>query len=229
MKKYLASLAILFCAAVLVPAACADQFQVYGPPAHNQFVAGAGLQMTSDNAIPGDYAGMEYQITSGLTVNDLTNLSADYTWQQGTFAGGSPRFTLFDQSFHAAYVYWGTPGGGCSMGGVPPVNTPATTGNYVGDAGLRVASNGFGGDNNPNTCVSWSSFASLVGGTQLSFITLDLDAGFAGTQQMTLQSFTVNNDTFDAVAASVPEPGSLALFGSGLLGLAGTIRRRRRK
>jgi hypothetical protein len=54
-------------------------------------------------------------------------------------------------------------------------------------------------------------------------ITLDLDRGFATTQQMLVASWVVNDRTY---STTTPEPSALLLLGSGVLLVAATLQRK---
>jgi hypothetical protein len=165
---------------------------------------------------------MAWLPTSTTTVDELTQLSADYLMTQGTFGGGAPRFSIWDSTDqHEAWIYWGTPLGGGTFS--DPNSAWGNTGNYadLSSADIRVYSNGFGGLNTSNTGTTWADFIAAVSGTQISGISLDLDGGWGagGTQQMFVDNFTVNGDVFDAQApAATPEPGT-----AGLLAVAGGL------
>lgn len=169
-------------------------------------------QVTSDTSGTG-YGGLELKITGTLTANMLNDLSANYQWEQGVFGGGgAPRFTLFDSSFNAAYVYWGANGFTVSD---PNSGAWGSTGNLADSSNTNrdVASNGFGGFSQPNSYVDWSQFLAQAGNTQISYITLDLDGAGSGggsIQQMLLNDFTVNGTTYSAPIPQTPEPSSIA-------------------
>jgi PEP-CTERM motif-containing protein len=188
------------------------------------------FQLTSDTTTPGapGYGGMYYTsandpLDTTLTLNTLTELSADYEMTEGTFGGGAPRFTIFDFNGNSAYIYWGTPDGFNFTD--PNAGSWANTGNYADPTSddLRVALNGFGGQNTPNSFETYAQAEAAVGNTEIQYITVDLDGGFTGTQQMLVDNFTVNDESFNAQA--VPEPASFSLIGVGALAL---LRRRRR-
>lgn len=217
----------------LSPAATADALSTYGdvatiatpntpPPPAEPY----SWQFTSNVQGTG-YAGLDLQISGNLTASNLTMLSANYLMTQGTFGGGSPRFTLFDGS-NSAWIYWGTPQNGGTFTDPNGGAAWGSTGNLAellsGD--IRVYSNGFGGDNNPNNGVSWATFlaSANVGNTQISDITLDVDGGWLNTQQMLVSSMTVNDQVYEASGAT-PEPSTLIMMGSGIIGLAGVLRR----
>jgi hypothetical protein len=182
-----------------------------GPPGNT-----LAWKITSDPAGIG-YGGLIVQIMGSLTPATLTNLIAEYVMLEGTFGCGAPRFTLFDNTSNpnnAAYLYWGTPVGG----GVftdPNLGSPnfASTGNYANLASLdlRVYSNGFGGDNDPNVGVTWATFVSLAGTTPISYITLDLDGSGCGlTQQMLVEDFAINSELFGSSVSVSYEIGYAA-------------------
>jgi hypothetical protein len=212
-------------------AATADVLSTYGdtavvptpgspapPPQPNSW------QFTSDTQGTG-YAGLELQITGNLTPAVLTNLSANYLMTQGSFGGGAPRFTLFDSSFNSAWIYWGTPQAGGNFSDPSGGTAWGSTGNFADllSNDLRVYSNCFGGYCNPNVGLTWAQFVNQVGNTAMSYITLDMDGGFTGTQQMLVSSMTVNDRTYEA---PTPEPGTLMMLGTGALGVAGVVRRK---
>ena len=185
------------------------------------------FQLTSSSAPGMADGGLEDKITSALPLSQLTTLSADYDMTTGPFAGGAPRFTLFDSGLNSAWVYWGTPTGGGSFSN--PNSAWANTGNYadLGSADVRVYSNGFGGVNSPNTGMTWSQFVGLAGSTDLSYVTLDLDGGWANSpngQQMLVDNFTVNSQVFDAGA--VPEPTVWSMLILGVAGIGTALRLR---
>ena len=165
-------------------------------------------------------------------MSDITQLSTDYQITVGPTAGGAPRFTLFDGSDNAAYVYFGTPQGG-------DVFTDANggawgnTGNYadLSSSDARVASNGFGGYSSGFPSVSWADFVSHVGTVDVAYVTLDLDAGtFVNTpagQQMLADNFTVNGNVL-AAGGGVPEPAGWALMIAGFGGVGAALRSRRK-
>jgi hypothetical protein len=189
------------------------------------------FQLTSDTTTPGapGYGGMFYTSANDpadttLSLDTLSQLSADYKMTEGTFGGGAPRFTFFDFNGNSGYVYWGTPQGGGTFTD-PNAGNWANTGNYADPTStdLRVALNGFGGQSTANTYETYAQAEATVGTTEIQYITLDLDGGFTGTQQMLADNFTVNGESFNAQA--VPEPASFSLLGIGALAL---LRRRRR-
>jgi hypothetical protein len=236
MKKVLvlSFLAIFATMFAFSPVAMADSLFTYGAtaviptppsPANNPPPQSRVWQFTSDTSGLG-YAGMYVAISGSLTPTGLTSLSAEYWMATGAFGGGAPRFSLWDSSNNEAYLYWGTPAGG-SFSDPQHGLAWGNTGNYADllSSDLRVYSNGFGGDNNPNVGVTWAQFLATgsVSSTQIADISLDLDGGFTGTQVLDVASFDINGHNYNA---PTPEPSSLVLLGSGILGLAGILRRK---
>ena len=211
----------------------ADTFATYGDA---QVVTGPdgqpAWQLTSNSAGPNTYSGMYVQISGPLTPTTLTTLSADYVMLTGTFGGGAPRFSLWDNSNNEAWIYFGTPTSGGSFTDPNQGNTNyANTGNYADATSpdVRVYSNGFGGYGNGNTGQTWAEFLADPGvsSTQIAYISLDLDGGFTGNQVMDTTNFDINGTTYSPSSAT-PEPAALALSGCGLL-LAGAFRRLRKR
>jgi hypothetical protein len=175
-------------------------------------------QLTSSTTSGVGYSGVYLQFTGPLTVDDLTNLSADYLFTQGTAVGGAPRFSIIDttnNTYNEAYIYFTNPDPG----------TWENTGNFVSTA--TVYSNGFGGYGDGNTGVSWATFLANVGSTDIGYISLDLDAGFAGDQGLDVANFDVNGSVYNAPAPT-PEPATLLLYFTGLVGMVWLVRRRQR-
>jgi hypothetical protein len=190
------------------------------------------FQLTSNTSNVG-YAGIYFDFTaSPITLNDITTLSTDYQMTVGPFAGGAPRFTIFDTTsnpYNAAYVYFGTPDGSGNFN--DPNSGWANTGNYAASSDLRVISNGFGGYSSNNAYITWSDLLSHVGGTDVGYVTIDLDGGGFGLgavtgQQMLTDNFTVNGNVM--TAGGVPEPASWALMMLGFGGVGAILRRRAR-
>lgn len=191
-------------------------------------------QLTSDSSGPNAYSGVYVTITGTLTPATLTELSADYVMETGTFGGGAPRFSIIDttsNTYNEAYVYFGTPEGGGTFTDPNGGNTTyANTGNYADLASpdVRVYSNGFGGFGNGNTGQTWAQFVASVGTVDIGYISLDLDGGFTGNQVMDTTNFDVNGTLYTPPTA-VPEPGSLGLMLClfAVLGIVGPLSRRR--
>jgi hypothetical protein len=215
----------------LASPAKADIFYTYGAATviPNPGIPGEGnvLQITSDVAATG-YGGIVYDASGNpFAVNQLTTLSALYQMTEGTFGGGAPRFSLFDttnNTNNGAYIYWGTPIGGGSFSD-PNAGSFTSTGNLadLSSSDVRVYVNGFGGQNTPNTGETWSQFVNDQGNTQIAYVTLDLDGGFTGTQQMITDEFTVNDAVYEAGPdpQPTPEPASVVLLGLCGLSLLG--------
>jgi len=89
------------------------------------------------------------------------------------------------------------------------------------------------GSNNPTTVAVWDSLGNLIESYNLTFLTGGgTDSGaFYGFQESTanISYFTLTDNYIgitDLTTGSVPEPGSLLLVGTGLLGVIGYSRRR---
>ena len=202
--------------------------------------SGPAYQLTSLQTGSPAYSGLYLELSTPITVDSLTQLSASYVMTEGTFGGGAPRFSLIDGSGNAldeAYIYFGTPAGGGSFSDPNAGNTTfASTGNYadLASADVRVYSNGFAGINTPNTGDTWAQFVTAVDATgapnpdnEIADVSLDLDGGFTGNEQMDVQNYDVNGEVFNPSVVAVPEPASWTLLGAGMLLAFGFLRRKK--
>jgi hypothetical protein len=198
-------------------AANAATIQTYGDVSSGP----SGYTITSDPAVAPGYGGIYYDFSSSTTtLSDITNISAVYQFLEGTIGPGAPRFSIGDTTSNLnneAYVYFGSPAGGGSFTDSSPT-TQKSTGNVVTDPDLRVQINGFNGDSTGASDITFADFLQRDGAAAISFISLDLDAGFAGAQQLLVSDFTV--------ATAVPEPSTWAMMMLGFCGL-GFVKLRR--
>ena len=213
MRKMISAAVAALTVVVATPAAAQVTQGQYG----DATAVSGGYQLTSDPSSGAGYSGLYFNFDPGLTLSSLTTLSANYELTQGSFAVGSPRFTLFDSvGGGVAYIYFGNvSGGGFSDPGT------GTTGNYADltSTDVRVECNGFTGCTTLYPGTTFADFVSQAGSTGISYVTLDLDGGYAGAQQLLVSEFNVNGNIYGAPAA-VPEPATWAmmLFGFGAIG-----------
>ncbi|HVT11496.1 MAG TPA: PEP-CTERM sorting domain-containing protein [Fimbriimonadaceae bacterium] len=214
-----------FAFSVALIAACAlsqaDYFGQYGNVnLVNDGPNGTAYQITSDNSLSTAWGGVYYVPNAGTTLNDLTTVSSDFSWLQGTFGGGAPRFSLGltnGSVSHEAWVYWGT---GPSYTDNPGAGWQ-NTGNLLASPDNRFDTSSFssfGGQYGDNAAHMFS----ILGSWTVQYVSLDLDGGWSqtgGIQQMNVTNFQVNGATIP-----VPEPASMAALAIGGLAL---LRRRR--
>lgn len=191
------------------------------------------LRMKSDSAsMPSTpYAYLRYIPTTSFQLQSLTTLSADFSWLQGSYHGGSPRFDLgldMDNSGtwdggvndRLLYVYWGTPPNFTDS----PAAGWQNTGNLMTDGATRFDLQSFGG---PYIGTAAQAMA-LLGTKNVLRAYVSLDAGWGGAQWMDVDYVNINGSVYDAQAI-VPLPAA-ALMGFPLIGLvagAGYLRRRK--
>jgi hypothetical protein len=209
---------MLALAVFAAPGARADIFGTYGDTTVVSVGPPTVYQLVSSTSGAG-FSGIYIEPTGTLTLNQITDLEADYEMTTGTFGGGAPRFSIGDTTNNTnneAYVYWGTPTGGGSFSDPNAGSTSLnTTTNYADltSTDLRVYVNGFDGIETPNTGITWAAFVAEAGTTDVGFITTDVDGSFAPstTQTMLEDNFTVNGVVVSNQSA-VPEPSEMVLL-----------------
>lgn len=141
-KRTVVFAALLFVAVLFVfgagPALAASGYTLFGDaslvsPGFNSFTA---AQIRSDDTIPPNYGGVDFNVPPGMTVADLNTLSTDYQFTAGSCGGGAPRFQINVRTpSHVTkniFVYIGPPPNytGC------PLNVWSNTGNLATPANL---------------------------------------------------------------------------------------------
>jgi PEP-CTERM motif len=184
----------------------------------------AAWQITSDPSVAPGYGGIVLNLPAGFTLGGFTSLSV--VLGGGPDQAGSIRFALTNEINvnQAAFIY---PGGETNTD--PNGGAIASTVNFVTSSGLYVNTNGFG-FGSANIDVPFDSFGDFVtaagASTPVDQLTLVADGGTSDSPEVfDVESVDING-TMDKPAAATPEPGSLVLFGSGVLGLAGLLRQK---
>jgi hypothetical protein len=135
-----------------------------------------------------DYSAASYSPPSGTTVDQLTSLVADYSWQFGTDHGGSLRWSITLDNGKSIFVYFGD----------EPNTTSESASNGSGvnllNAGdLRFDTSQVGG----TFYDTWANAQALASGHTVSDVSLVVDGGWAGDQILNLSDakVTVNGST----------------------------------
>ena len=173
----------------------------------------------SDN--PGvDYSYLSFTVNPPVTFNDITELSAAYSFTEGNCHGGSLRWQvrvdLGGGKTPAVFIYYGD----------YPSFTDGTTQsgtNLIGMSDLRYDTSQIPGG------AFYDSYAhaqTLIGTAPIIRATLMLDSGWGGDQRVSLTSATVATSTYTETFTPQPEssmtpirPTSQALFGISKIGV----------
>jgi hypothetical protein len=161
--------------------------KTYAPPVWESLLSNGSVS----------YAGLNL-LSPGLTLNQITNLSATYMFTEGDCKGGSLRWTLrvnvsgVNQILH---IYYGTPNGpdqGCSANSGSGANLITT-----GITPNRFEMQGGWGIPGPVYTTYADVLASTHGGNDLVDVAqLTLDSGWAGNQRAEVSLVTVNDNTW---------------------------------
>jgi hypothetical protein len=129
----------------------------------------------------------------GDTLDQLTNLQADYNVQTGCFGGGSPRFSIVTSKpgpSNEIHVYFGTPP---AFADCPAPSTWFSTGNLASDGqGTRWDTSEICPGTFYNTYSGAIACANSLGLT-ITAVVVATDGGWSGTNPATTQTFLFRN------------------------------------
>lgn len=167
---------------------------------------GTIVSNTSVANTPADDGGaIAFPIASGLTMAQITELSAEFNVTDDDCGGGSPRFVLNYDVNKNVVVYLGP---SPNFTGCTP-NTWTSTGNLVGTTdACRVDTSQI----SPGTqCSNWAAAATLMGSQAIKSISFVVDGGWSqADKEQTVQVRTVkiNKDTFLTTPTKTPPPAT---------------------
>ena len=161
--------------------------------------------LVSNTAVPNtpndDYGALGFPIASGMTLAQITQLSADYNVTDDDCGGGSPRFAINFGANKNVFVYLGPSPTftGCTQ------NTFVSTGNLVGTAdACRVDTSQI----SPGTqCSTWAAAVALLGSQTIQSISFVVDGGWSQAdkeQTVQVKNVKINNDTFLTTPTTPP-------------------------
>lgn len=168
------------------PATTTTTTRTYAPPVWES------VQSTGSYSV----ADLSLDPNTTVTFNDITNLSANYLFTEGTCHGGSLRWTLdvvHEGRIRSVHVYYGDPnqapaGQECSTNSGSEQNLLMNS-----TVENRFQMQGFGPAQVYN---SYETTQKIVGGDRVLAVRLVLDSGWGGTQRANVSDIKVNNNTF---------------------------------
>jgi hypothetical protein len=200
-KLLLAAVAALALAAA-APALAADP-TTGGTATITNGVATLVSNTSVANTPADDFGYIELPLPAGLTLAQITELSAEFNATDDECSGGSPRFEINYALNQNMFVYFG-PSPSSEFAGCT-ANTWLSTGNVVGnaDAGRNDTSQLTGGSYG----TSWAAAVALVGTQPINYIRVVVDGGWKfadGEQTVMLRNVKLNGTTFLTPEAPTP-------------------------
>jgi hypothetical protein len=148
------------------------------------------MLVADGNANPAIYSGVDFAVSSALTINDLNRLSTDYDFTASSCGVGSPRFGIQLDAYPngTIFVYIGPPP---SYAGCPAGWT--NTGNLL-TAASNVDTSQLPGGNFYDT---WGAAQARYSGSIVTDIFVVSDYGPAGSQTVLIDNTDVNGMLYD--------------------------------
>jgi hypothetical protein len=141
-----------------------------------------------------DYSILSFTPSTTLTFNDLTNLTAVYSFTLGNCHGGSLRWSVRTSPTQSVFIYYGAfPNFTDCTSPDSSLDTNQSGENMISKTDLRYDTSQYPGGTFYDT---HAHAQTLVGTTPIIRASLVLDSGWAGDQRLTLSSATVNDNTF---------------------------------
>lgn len=210
MKRILLCLVAMLGLATAAPALAADP-TVSGSATITNNVATLVSNTSVANTPNDDFGALGFPIASGLTLAQITQLSAEFNVTDDDCSAGSPRFAINFGTNQNVFVYLDpTPSvsGGCTA------NTWLSTGNLVGASdACRVDTSQI----LPGTqcTATWASAVALLGTRPILSISLVVDSGWSQAdkeQTVQVRNVRINNDTYLTPQAPAPPKVNPAQF-----------------
>jgi hypothetical protein len=199
-KKLLLAAVAAVSLAVSAPAFAADGTTTFGAATVTGGVATL-VSNTSNTDTAYDFSGVTLPLPAGLTLAQITQLSAEFNVTNDDCAGASPRFQINYGTNKNMFVYLGPSPAftGCAQ------DTWLSTGNLVGTSDqCRVDTSQL----SPGTqCSTWAAAVALVGNQAITSISIVVDGSWAladKEQTILVRNVHLNDKTFLAPEAPTP-------------------------
>ena len=200
MKRFVLAAFAALSLALSAPALAADGTTTFGAATVTDGVATL-VSNTSNTVTTDDFSGVTLPLPAGLTLAQITQLSAEFNVTNDDCAGASPRFQINYGANKNMFVYLGPAPTftGCAQ------DTWLSTGNLVGTADqCRVDTSQL----SPGTqCSTWAAALALVGSQPITSISLVVDGSWAladKEQTILVRNVKLNDKTF--LVPEAPKP-----------------------
>ena len=163
----------------------------------------------SDTSTDNDFSFLSFAPSTIVTFNDITELSAVYSFTLGDCHGGSLRWSVRTSPTQSVFIYYGNPPqfGNGGIQGCTPTSTlgmDQSGTNMIGLPDLRYDTSQYPGGTFYDT---YAHAQLLVGTSPILRASLVLDSGWGGDQRLTLSSATFATGAFsDTFVPSPPSP-----------------------